>query len=261
MSIARFSIKNSALVTVITIVVFILGLYFSTHLSREVFPSFDFGYITISTSYTGASPEEMENLVTIPIEDEISDVDGIDEITSTSSEGMSVIRVQAEADIEGAALDQLLNDIKNEVDKVNDLPEDADDPNCVKFDPEFGVISVGLWGDIPETELRGLADWMQDGVNRGPLPIGGDTDTPCQTAITPDEPYEGKAWSPTFRQIVDMGDLSRSLAVHAPGQSGQLGSRHYNDLIDLWLNGKYYPMLWTRQQVEHEAEGRLTLNP
>jgi len=162
MSIARFSIKNAALVNVITIVVFILGLYFSTRLSREVFPSFDFGYITISTSYSGASPEEMENLVTIPIEDEISDVDGIDEITSTSSEGMSVIRVQADADIEGAELDQLLNDLKNEVDKVSDLPDDADDPNCVKFDPEFSVISVGLWGDIPESELRELADWMQD---------------------------------------------------------------------------------------------------
>ena len=162
MSIARFSIKNAALVNVITIVVFILGIYFSTQLSREVFPSFDFGFITISTSYAGASPEEMENLVTIPIEDEISDVDGIDEISSTSSEGMSVIMIQAEADIEGAALDQLLNDIKNEVDKVSDLPEDADDPNCVKFDPEFGVISVALWGDLPESELRDLADWMQD---------------------------------------------------------------------------------------------------
>jgi penicillin amidase len=95
--------------------------------------------------------------------------------------------------------------------------------------------------------------------DRGPFPIGGDTDTPCQTAIRPDDPYDNKAWAPSFRQIVDMGDLSRSVAIIPPGQSGQLGSPHYDDLIQPWLKGAYYPLLWTREQVEREAEGRLIL--
>ena len=58
-----------------------------------------------------------------------------------------------------------------------------------------------------------------------------------------------------------MGDLSRSLVIVPPGQSGHLGSPHYDDLVDLWLEGGYQPMLWTREQVEGEAEGKLTLNP
>jgi penicillin amidase len=58
-----------------------------------------------------------------------------------------------------------------------------------------------------------------------------------------------------------MGDLSRSLTVHPPGQSGQLGSPHYADLAHLWIRGEYQPMLWTRQQVEGEAEGTLILKP
>ena len=95
--------------------------------------------------------------------------------------------------------------------------------------------------------------------DRGPFPIGGDTDTPCQTAIRPDDPYDNKAWAPSFRQIIDMGDLSRSVAIFPPGQSGQLGSPHYDDLIEPWLKGEYYPLLWTREQVEREAEGRLVL--
>jgi penicillin amidase len=58
-----------------------------------------------------------------------------------------------------------------------------------------------------------------------------------------------------------MGDLSRSAMIFPPGQSGQVGSPHYDDLIEPWLQGEYCPMLWTREQVEQEVEGRLRLEP
>jgi penicillin amidase len=95
--------------------------------------------------------------------------------------------------------------------------------------------------------------------DRGPFPIGGDTDTPCQTAISPDDPYDNTSYAPSFRQIIDLGDLARSVAVNPPGQSGHLGSPHYDDLIEPWLKGDYYPLLWTREQVEQEAQSRLVL--
>jgi penicillin amidase len=95
--------------------------------------------------------------------------------------------------------------------------------------------------------------------NRGPYPIGGDTDTVCQVAMLPDDPYDNKAWAPTYRQIIDLGDLSRSQWIYAPGQSGQVGHRHYDDLIDPWRKGETIPMLWTREQVDDAAEGRLVL--
>lgn len=97
--------------------------------------------------------------------------------------------------------------------------------------------------------------------DRGPFPIGGDTDTPCQTGMYPQDPYDNKAWSPSFRQIVDLGDLSKSVTIAPPGQSGQLGNPHYDDLIAPWLNGNYHPQLWTREQVERETIGRLKLEP
>jgi penicillin amidase len=58
-----------------------------------------------------------------------------------------------------------------------------------------------------------------------------------------------------------MADLSQSVFILPPGQSAHLGSAHYDDLAALWLEGEYLPMLWTREQIEHEAEGILTLGP
>ncbi len=77
--------------------------------------------------------------------------------------------------------------------------------------------------------------------NRGPYPIGGDTDTVCQTAMLPGQPYDNNGWAPSWRMIVDLVDLSKSLAVYSPGQFGQLGSPHYDDLIEPWLTGRYHP--------------------
>jgi penicillin G amidase len=65
----------------------------------------------------------------------------------------------------------------------------------------------------------------------------------------------------SFREILDMSDWDRSVATNVPGQSGQPGSKHYGDLLPLWAEGKYFPLLYSRQKVEATANGRLTLEP
>jgi penicillin amidase len=75
----------------------------------------------------------------------------------------------------------------------------------------------------------------------------------------PEAPYDNRAWSPSFRQIVDLEDLSRSLVIIPPGMSGHIASPNYADLIQPWLEGEYLPMLWTREQVDAEAARRLML--
>jgi penicillin amidase len=118
------------------------------------------------------------------------------------------------------------------------------------------------WGRIHRAVLAhamGMQKPLDRVFNLASIPIGGDTDTPCQTAYAPGDPYDDKAWAPSFRQIVDMADLSRSVTIIPPGQSGQLGSPHYDDLAAPWASGEYMPMLWTRAQVEGSLEGRLIL--
>ncbi|MCF8275367.1 MAG: penicillin acylase family protein [Flavobacteriales bacterium] len=80
--------------------------------------------------------------------------------------------------------------------------------------------------------------------NVGPLPIGGDTDTVHQTAFFRERGYAGQLVCPSYRQIVDMSDLSQSLNMFAPGNSGQVASKHYNDLSDKWIKGEFKSMSW-----------------
>jgi penicillin G amidase len=60
---------------------------------------------------------------------------------------------------------------------------------------------------------------------------------------------------------VDMSIPGNSLAMHAPGQSGVLGSEHYDDMVEPWVSGEYHPMFWERLEVEAAAAHRLTLLP
>ncbi len=118
------------------------------------------------------------------------------------------------------------------------------------------------WGKLHKIHFphaMGLRKPLDQVFNRGNIPIGGDTDTLCQTAIHADDPYDVNAWAPSHRQIIDLNDLSKSLMIFAPGQSGHLASPHYADLIPIWYKGEYHPMLWERDDIIASAEGRLFL--
>jgi multidrug efflux pump subunit AcrB len=189
MSIARFSVRNPVLVNIITIAVIVFGVIYTLQMNREVFPSIAYGYIIVITTYPGASPEAVEKEITTPLEEEISDLDGIKKIYSRTQEGFSTIVIQAEDYVEGVKLDQLYNDIKNEADKVTDLPEDAEDPEFLKLSAEFPVITVGFGGDISEQYLSEAADRMKkkveliDGV--GSVEVWGERDREFWVLVDP----------------------------------------------------------------------------
>ncbi|HEY5002098.1 MAG TPA: penicillin acylase family protein, partial [Ktedonobacteraceae bacterium] len=96
--------------------------------------------------------------------------------------------------------------------------------------------------------------------NRGPYAVGGDSDTVNMGATLASNP-EVVITVPSFRQIVDLADLSRSRSIHAPGQSGLPASKHYDDFIPLWMKLEHHPMLFTRQAIEENAEGTLRMLP
>ncbi|MCB0153668.1 MAG: penicillin acylase family protein [Anaerolineae bacterium] len=119
------------------------------------------------------------------------------------------------------------------------------------------------WGRLHRVYFNhalGLKPPLDRIFSRGGLPIGGDTDTPCQTAMLPMAPYDSKGWGPSIRQIIDLSDFSRSVITAPPGQSGHIASPHYDDQLRPWLKGEYHPMLWQRTEIEREAEGKLVLH-
>ena len=120
------------------------------------------------------------------------------------------------------------------------------------------------WGNMHKMTFAhpmGLRQPLDRVFNRGPYQIGGDSDTPWQASYPASGPYSATSAGQSYRQIIDMGDLPGAIAMYAPGQSGRLGSRHYDDLIEPWLAGEYHPMLWDRSQVDNERRATLILSP
>jgi penicillin amidase len=120
------------------------------------------------------------------------------------------------------------------------------------------------WGRIHQAgfnHVLGAQKPLDRIFNRGPYPYGGDTNTVWQAAWVPQLPISPAGGSASWRQIIDLGDWDASRVIHTTGQSGHPASKHYDDMIPLWLNGQYHPMLWARERVEANAEARLRLTP
>ena len=157
MSLARLSVKNPVIANLLMISIIVLGSLSFVGLPRELMSEISLNWVFIITPYPGVAPEEIEKLVTIPIEEEIQDVQGIESIASQSTEGNSFISVKFKqmSDEEFRARFQ---DLRAEVDKVNDLPEDAMDTVVQSFTTSdmAPVIAVHLHGKIPEKRLLAL---------------------------------------------------------------------------------------------------------
>jgi penicillin G amidase len=93
----------------------------------------------------------------------------------------------------------------------------------------------------------------------GPIPRSGDGETVGATAFGHDS-FEQVAGA-SYREILDTGDWDRSVAVNTPGQSGEPGSTHYSDLLQLWSDGRYFPLMYSEAAVKKVAEDILELQP
>jgi penicillin amidase len=125
-------------------------------------------------------------------------------------------------------------------------------------------VSTWRYGRYHTLTLRhplGASPALAPLFNRGPFPIGGDSDT-VRMGHSPRQ-FAGQPFfvAPSYRQICDLSNWDRSLSIHTVGQSGQPGSKHYADLIDAWRTMQYHPMVWSRARVEDVTADRLALVP
>lgn len=97
-------------------------------------------------------------------------------------------------------------------------------------------------------------------LNRGPVPVNGAGEVVNNTPFNIMRPYEVSVL-PSYRQIVDLADWTRSQSMHTTGQSGHTSHKHYADMILHWRDVAYHPMLWTPEQVEQAAVDTLILKP
>jgi penicillin amidase len=118
------------------------------------------------------------------------------------------------------------------------------------------------WGEMHTIRFRHALDLRtgaMETLDLGPLARPGDEYTVNATGM--DEDSWEQASGASYREILDIGNWDRSVAVNTPGQSGQPGSPHYSDLITMWDAGKYFPLLYSHKAVEAGAMHRLELEP
>jgi HAE1 family hydrophobic/amphiphilic exporter-1 len=147
------TVKRPILTSVIFLVIILLGFVSFTRLSVDLMPDISYPTVTIVANYANTSPEDMENIITIPIEDAVSGIQGIELITSNSVEGRSVIRLSFAW---GTDLTEAVNDIRERMDRIlNRLPDDMDKPMIRKFDVSaFPIMMLGVSSQMDRTDLN-----------------------------------------------------------------------------------------------------------
>ncbi len=161
-SLPRFSVHNPVLVNLFMVALLTGGAYSAATIIREMFPESRPDHILITTEYPGASPAEVEKGITLKIEEEVKDVEGVEKILSTINEGYSSILVELESGIED--IDQAVNDTKAAIDTIptGDFPEDALETRVAKFDPKLPVISFALFGELDDRTLKEQGNQLRD---------------------------------------------------------------------------------------------------
>ena len=161
MSLPRFSVNHSLFVNLVSGFLVITGIIVLFGMSREVFPNVTFDMVSVSASYPGATPLDVEKLITVPIEKELKEVDGVKEINSTSASSMSVTYIKIDPD--ESDKEKVIRDIQTAVDKVKDLPDDVDDPIVTEVtSKQYPIIEVSLSGEMTESKLRHYAEALTD---------------------------------------------------------------------------------------------------
>ncbi len=165
MSIAKFSVKNSVLINLLMLLVFIAGIFAMLVIPKEDAPAVDFGRAYIWVTYPGVSPEDMETLVADKIEDKIVDVDGVDYVTTTIQTGMVICMVTFETDVDP---DDAWNDVNDAFNKITGLPSEADDPVIIRLNMREvnSICDISMSAPYKDKTVNALAEELLDKLKK-----------------------------------------------------------------------------------------------
>lgn len=150
----------------LVMVIFIIGgLLVSTRVKQEVFPEFEVDVIRVTVAYPGASPEEVEQGIILSIEDAVRGLDGVDEVTSTASEGSASVQIELTSD---ANTNSVLQDVNNEIDGIQSFPELAESPIISLVEVRHQVLTIMVHGHEEEQTLRDVAERIRDDLLQRP---------------------------------------------------------------------------------------------
>ncbi|MCT4612863.1 MAG: efflux RND transporter permease subunit [Clostridia bacterium] len=163
--IASTLIDKYRVIYLMLFVLLIVGVKAYNDLPRETMPDINFPYGVVGTVYPGASPAEVENLVTDVIEKKLNDIEDLENITSTSADSYSTVILEFNTKVD---IDDKIEDIKSELTGIeSELPEEAESPSIFSFKTgEIPVLTLGVAGDYEDYELKEIAEDIKEELEK-----------------------------------------------------------------------------------------------
>jgi multidrug efflux pump subunit AcrB len=151
--------KNHVAANFLMVAVMIMGLATWGDLKKEIFPETSVDVVLVRIPYPNATPEEVERGVCVPVEEAVEDVDGVDRIKSTSSQGMGTVAIEVKS---GYRVRDVMDDVKTRVDAITNFPEEAETPTLEELVLNAEVISVAIFADADEPSLLEMSNRLRD---------------------------------------------------------------------------------------------------
>lgn len=163
-SLSSWAVDNATSVFLVALMILLFGIQSYNDMPKEQYPEASMPTVYINTPYFGNSAEEIENLITRPIEAELESATGVKKVTSTSIQDFSVIITEFDASMD---MDVVLQKVKDAVDKAkSELPTDLDqEPTIMEVNfSEIPIVTVNVSGNYSPDELRHYADKIKDKI-------------------------------------------------------------------------------------------------
>ena len=248
----RWMAENHVAANLLMLVLIIGGLILGFSIKQEVFPDITLDRIQVSVAYPGAGPEEVEEGVILKIEENLTGVDGIKQVKSMAAEGYGVVTAEVTTD---ADIDLVLQDIKSEVDRITTFPKDAEKAVVSKMLNRREVISVVVFGKLPERSLRELVEQVRDELLLEPGITQVDLSgvRPYEISIEVDE-TNLRRYGLTFDQVAQK---VRQASLDLPGGAIKTGS---GEILVRTKERRYFGHEYTNIVLLTDADGtELTL--
>ncbi len=162
-NIITWFVHNRVAADLLMIFLFLTGFITLLSIKVEVVPDVSPDIVTIKVVYNGASPSEIEESIINPIEEQISGLDGIKEITSSASENIGIVTVEAQDNWD---IRKLKDDIENTVDRITTIPKSAERPIIEQMVKKFQVLSISVYGKAPEKTLKKIVENIKDDLTK-----------------------------------------------------------------------------------------------
>ncbi|HBC77485.1 MAG TPA: multidrug transporter AcrB, partial [Bacteroidales bacterium] len=225
MSIYSASVKRPVTTILVFVALMVVGIYSLVQLPVDLYPEMELPYVVVYTTYPGASASDIETNITQPLEDALNATSNLKEMTSTSSDALSVIFMEFEY---GTNLDETSNDIRSSLSFVtNSLPEDAEDPTIIKFNSSMMPIAFYTItaGESYEGLEKILNEKIVNPLNRidgvGSLGLAG---VPGRKVYIDVDPRRMEAYNLTIEQI---GNVLRAENMNMPSGYIEMGQTDY----------------------------------